>query len=67
VPFSDVNFLYLLTYQYYTAFSFKVFFTHPAHSGHESPSRPQGAKDHVSGILVPFVKRNSGEVVADNR
>jgi hypothetical protein len=32
----------------------------------ESPSHPPGAKDHVSGILDPFAKRSSGEVVAEN-
>src|SRR5258708_1630323 len=33
---------------------------------HESPSHPPGAKDHVSGILDPFAKGSSGEVVAEN-
>jgi len=32
----------------------------------KSPSHPPGAKDHVSGILDPFAKRSSGEVVAEN-
>ena len=40
--------------------------THTLPCWRESPSHPPGAKDHVSGILDPFAKRNSGEVVAEN-